>query len=357
LKYTARVVHNSQEKLIHFKNHFLFNLKLGRYSMDRRILLVPIFMLLFMEIGFGLTKYGDAEVKKGKLAIVRDGTVTLYDKNSGDIPVLKNDVLRVGKKSFVILNTIEETTIKMGANAVFQIRPWKQRNKTGYLRMLYGKIVFQTRKLLKKKRKFKIKTATATIGVKGTDAEVELTANSNLQILSLEGKPYIQSRVGLGVVVLEKEVAFSIAGKEVTIPIRIAKLVSSPGETGGLDKVPAGAPGGVNLNNPEILLVAGFGQIDVDNSKKELVNADEDFDPKSVNKPVDPKTDELDQEVENDINTNNDNIKNEPLNPTIPPSLPSDPPPDPQVAPDIDDVVDNAVQRSLIRVGRMKPIF
>ena len=113
-----------------------------------------------MEIGFGLTKYGDAEVKKGKLIIVRDGRTFLYDTNSGDVPVLKNDVLRVGKKSYVVLNTVEDTRIKMGANAVFQIRPWKQRKKIGYLRMLYGKLVFKTKKLLKKKRKFRYKGRT-----------------------------------------------------------------------------------------------------------------------------------------------------------------------------------------------------
>jgi hypothetical protein len=335
----------------------LFNLKLGRYSMDKRILLVPIFMLLFMEIGFGLTKYGDAEVKKGKLVIVRNGTVTLYDKNSGDIPVLKDDVLRVGKKSFVILNTIEETTIKMGANAVFQIRPWKQRNKTGYLRMLYGKIVFQTRKLLKKKRKFKFKTATATIGVKGTDAEVELTANSNLQVLSLEGEPFLQSRVGPGVVIPVTMVSFSIGGKEVTIPIVIAKLVTSPAETGGLDKVSPGAPGGVELNNPELPLIVGFSQSELDESQQELVDANEDFDPQTIEQPVDPDVEDTDQEFDDDLNESKD-IEGEELGPTIVQNNDQDEPETTQIpTPVIDDVVDNAVQRSLIRTGRMKPIF
>jgi hypothetical protein len=325
--------------------------------MDKRILLVPIFILLFMEIGFGLTKYGDAEVKKGNLIIVRNGRATLYDKNSGNIPILKRDVLRVGKKSFVILNTIEETRIKMGANAVFQIRPWKQRNKTGYLRMLYGKIVFKTQTLLKKKRKFKFKTATATIDVKGTEGEVELTANSNLQILSLEGGPTVQSRVGPGVVVPVNTVTFSIAGKRVTIPIVIAKLVPSPAETGGLDKVSAGAPDSVNLNNPEMPLIVGFSQSELDESKKELVDVNEAFDPESVDQPVDPEADETDQEFDEDLEESED-IEGEELGPTIVQDDDQDEgETTPIPAPVIDDVVDNAVQRSLIRTGKMKPKF
>lgn len=325
--------------------------------MDKRILLVPIFMFLFMEIGLGLTKYGDAEVKKGNLVIVRNGKAILYDKNSGDIPVLKDDVLRVGKKSFVILDTVEETSIKMGANAVFQIRPWKQRKKTGYLRMLYGKIVFKTKKLLKKKRKFKFKTATATIGVKGTEGEVELTANSNLQILSLEGEPTIQSRVGSGVVVPVNKVTFSIAGRRVTIPIVIAKLTPSPAETGGLDKVAPGAPGSVELNNPEMPLIGGFSQSEMDESKKELVDANEAFDPESLDQPVDPETEEVDQEFDEDLEESND-IEGEELGPTI---VQEDDQGEEEVvpvpAPDIENIVDNARQQSLIRVGRMKPTF
>jgi len=326
--------------------------------MDKRLLLIPLFIFLFLEIGFGLTKYGDAEVKKGKLIIVRDGRTFLYDANSGDVPVLKNDVLRVGKKSYVVLNTVEDTRIKMGANAVFQIRPWKQRKKIGYLRMLYGKIIFKTKKLLKKRRKFKIKTATATIGVKGTEGEVELTANSNLQILSIEGEPTVQGRVGPSMVVPVNTVTFSIGGREVRVPIVLARLQQADPETGGLDKVPPGNQGSVNLNDPGIPLMIGFTQEELDASKKELVDANEGFDSASYKEPLDKDPGEPDDGAQADVNKAEAGDP-EVLDPNVPltggtktggGSRGVD-------IPDVSDQVDNARQQSLIRIGRMKPNF
>ncbi|MCP4756586.1 MAG: hypothetical protein GY866_37465 [Proteobacteria bacterium] len=142
--------------------------------------------LLILNTAFGLTRYGDARIKRGSLTIVREGFSSTYDNREEEIEILKNDVLRVGKRSLVVLKTVENATIRMGSNAVFQVRPWKQRKKRGYLRMLYGKARLQVKKI-KSRNRFRFKTATATIGVKGTDLDSDVTEDGTTSSGCFEG--------------------------------------------------------------------------------------------------------------------------------------------------------------------------
>ncbi len=249
----------------------------------------------------------------------------------------------------------------MGANAVFQIRPWKQRKKIGYLRMLYGKIVFKTKSLLKKKRKFKFKTATATIGVKGTEAEVQVSANANLQILSLEGEPMAQSNIGDTLVVPVNKISFSIGGREITAPI-VAALYTSPSPD--LDMVDPGSPSSTNLSGGGGVEDAGIDQSDYESSKEETVEADDSFAEGSLDVPEDEDVDIPTDEESQDL-AQADDMEAEVLEPTIAaggqgagtdPNLGASDI-DIENIVTIDNDVDKARQQNQIEIGRLKPIF
>jgi hypothetical protein len=96
-------------------------------------------------------------------------------------------VLKVGDDSLVILKTVEDAIVRMGSNAVFQVRPWKQKKKHGFLRMLYGKAIFNVRKFFVKKKRFNFKTATAVAGVRGTGMIPQVTSTGAQETQVIEG--------------------------------------------------------------------------------------------------------------------------------------------------------------------------
>jgi hypothetical protein len=195
-------------------------------------LFLLIFILFIMAVTgtntFALNEYGKLNVIKGGVSIIRDGVTSIYDIKDGKIVVLKNDVMRVGASSSVILKTVENTTIKMGSNAVFEIRPWKRKSKFGYLRMLFGKSIFQTKKRIIRKR-FRIRTATATIGVKGTVCSPEVSSNGNTSLACQEGTGTMTSPDGVGVDVPANTISFAFGGK-VTKSVKSGDVEESSAE-------------------------------------------------------------------------------------------------------------------------------
>ena len=126
--------------------------------MKKYLFLWLILPALLIEPVSALTKYGTARIQNGELTVIRDNQENVYVPGNGNVDILVNDVIRVGKNSLVVIDTVEQTNIRMGDNAVFQVRPWKTRGRTGYLRMLYGKMNFETKKL-PQRRRFRFKTA------------------------------------------------------------------------------------------------------------------------------------------------------------------------------------------------------
>ena len=186
--------------------------------MQKKISFLFMSLLLVVTTAYGLEEYGKITVLQGRLAIIRDDGVMTYDQGDGKISVLNNDVLRVGQSSAAILETIENTTIKIGSNAVFEVRPWKRKSKFGYLRMLFGKGIFHTKKLFKRKR-FRIKTATATIGVKGTTCSPEVTSIGNTSLACQLGTGTMTSTQGVSFDVPANTISFTLAGK-ITKPVK-----------------------------------------------------------------------------------------------------------------------------------------
>ncbi|MCP4294234.1 MAG: hypothetical protein GY786_01355, partial [Proteobacteria bacterium] len=226
-------------------------------------------------------KYADAFVKRGTLTIVREGKALKYKKNyKKPVEVQKDDVIRSGRRSYVKLKTVERTTIFMGSNAVFQVRPWKQKKEQGFLRMLFGKAKFKTAKLKSKRRKFSLKTAMAVIGVKGTGWK-QSTASSGatdtdvsegvVQVTPFKGPPI---NLGAG------QRSLTISQNEVSNPIETGKESSSPADE---DKDPEDldAPSPTSKQSTEIdgenkyVETGNVDQSKLDESKKESVDIDE----------------------------------------------------------------------------------
>ncbi|PCI24730.1 MAG: hypothetical protein COB67_11330 [SAR324 cluster bacterium] len=159
-------------------------------------------LLLLLETSFGLVKYGEAYIQKGNLTIIRDGKLYRYASQEEAIEILKNDILRVGKNSLVKLETVQDTHIQMGSNAVFQVRAWKEGRKKGYLRMLFGKSRFKTTRSRTKRRRFSVKTAMAVVGVKGTEWDQQTTSNGVSDTVVRDGivgvTPHFGKQITLG---------------------------------------------------------------------------------------------------------------------------------------------------------------
>ena len=95
----------------------------------KKIIIILFSVLIFTSPALGLTKYGDATIKKGYLTVVRGGKNLKFSDTSQTHVILNKDVLKVGDDSLVTLKTIQDSIVQMGSNAVFQVRPWKHKKR------------------------------------------------------------------------------------------------------------------------------------------------------------------------------------------------------------------------------------
>jgi 6-phosphofructokinase len=120
------------------------------------------------------------------MIVLRGGQNLKFSDSGRTYVIFNNDVLKVGGDSMVILKTVEDAIVRMGSNAIFQVRPWKQKKKHGFLRMLYGKAIFKVRKFFVKKKRFNFKTATAVAGVRGTEWKTQTTSTGVMDTEGIE---------------------------------------------------------------------------------------------------------------------------------------------------------------------------
>ena len=125
-------------------------------------------LLLVGSFAQAAERYGDALVEKGQMTIVRSGKRLAFKSSASAVPVEQGDLIRVRKNSKIVLNTIEKSIISLGANSVFQVKPFQKKESKGFFRMLFGRFRAKVTGLTRG-QEFNIKTATATIGVKGTE--------------------------------------------------------------------------------------------------------------------------------------------------------------------------------------------
>ncbi len=194
----------------------------------KKLILCFVFLLLSAS-GYGLTKYGSVTVNKGDLTILRDGKRLSFSAGEKSIKVMKKDVLRAGKNSLITLNTVQQTSVELGSHAIFQVRPFKIGNKTGYLRMLFGKARFQTTGFTKENsRRFRLRTATAVIGVKGTEWIQQTNSNGVTDTEVLEGIVGISTETGLEIDVNIGRRAVALSNRKISKPIKVKKVSIPP---------------------------------------------------------------------------------------------------------------------------------
>ena len=137
-------------------------------------------------------KYGDAILEKGTLTVVRGGQNLKFSKAPESIPVFVDDLLRVGEDSSVSLKTREKSTINMGANAVFQVKPFQFQEKQGFARLLFGRFRSVVSGLTGGES-MNTKTATAVIGVKGTENLAAIRPRGDTMLIGVKDRTSVQS--------------------------------------------------------------------------------------------------------------------------------------------------------------------
>lgn len=133
-----------------------------------RIAALAVLGLFLSAPAWAASKYGNANIEKGKITVLREGTRLTYNEGDSKIDINHQDVIRVGKDSNIVLSTVEKSTITLGSNAVFHVKPWQRREDKGFFRMLFGRMRAKISGLGVNER-FNVQTSNATIGVKGTE--------------------------------------------------------------------------------------------------------------------------------------------------------------------------------------------
>lgn len=154
--------------------------------------LVVALLALTASVVTAQDKYGDALLQKGELTVIRRGQNLKFNQANQSVPVFVDDVLRVGADSSVVLKSRDKATISMGANAVFQVKPFEYQEKKGFARMLFGRFrsVIQG---LGGQESMNAKTATAVIGVKGTENLTSVRPRGDTMLVGVENTTTIQN--------------------------------------------------------------------------------------------------------------------------------------------------------------------
>ena len=247
--------------------------------------------------------YGDMRLEQGSLIVVREGKSLAFKDLSEGIKINKYDVVRTNLDTRAIMDTVENTRITLGSNAVFQVMPWKNRNKTGFFRMLFGKAKLKTTALRSKSRKFRMKTAMAVIGIKGTEWWVQATVDGNTSVVTKHGTVGLLGPSGTEQDVNPGQVSIVINGKAASnsamAPPDLQKSTSddsinSPSPTDSKASVIVGEETFVELG------VATKG--DIAESKQEIVAINETFDKDQLATVTQEKEELADEEFESELN-------------------------------------------------------
>ena len=208
--------------------------------------------VLFAATAWGAAKYGDATIESGKMTVLREGKRLVFRAPDGGVQINEQDVIRVGRKSKVVLNTPAPATITLGSNSVLHVKPWQKRRKRGFLRMLFGRVRATVTTVVGKER-FTVRTATATIGVKGTDFTTAVTAQANTSVNVADG---IVGLVGPDGV----EVDIPIGQISVVVGLRTTPPAPTPPEVEAapLDAPDPTTPEALELPAQEALIEAGI---------------------------------------------------------------------------------------------------
>jgi hypothetical protein len=269
----------------------------------KKIIIIFVFIFMFVSPAFGLTKYGDATIKKGHLIVLRGGQNLKFSDSGRTYLILNKDVLKVGDDSLVILKTVEDAIVRMGSNAVFQVRPWKQKKKHGFLRMLYGKAIFKVRKFFVKKKRFNFKTATAVAGVRGTKWKEQTTSTGAGETEGIEEIVVITpAGRDFEIHVKPGERSLTLNTVKITKPIKVPveERVREEEPEIVLTSLPPTSKESVKIENKEFYIINNIVTVDeFKESESEIVDINENFD--KLEEPPPGAKEEVEEEPDEDF--------------------------------------------------------
>ena len=222
-----------------------------------RISFLLTMIFLFGSGAMAATQYGNAVIEKGSMTVVREGRSLKFDQVDQEIPINEDDLLRVRPNSLVILNSREKAQITLGGNAIFHVKPWQSKGKTGFMRALFGKFRASVVNLLGGEQ-FNVRTATATIGVKGTEYQTQVTNRGTTLTIVRESVVGFQGQRGAEVDIGEGMVSVVININPATPPVPVPPAVAAQHGRDNLEAPAPNGPQGGTLAGERGLIEAGI---------------------------------------------------------------------------------------------------
>ena len=220
------------------------------------------------------TPYGEAVVEKGRITVMRDGKNMRFRKSATPITIQEGDLIRVRRKSQVLLKSREKATITLGANAVFHVQAWKAKEKSGFARMLFGRVRASITGLTGGER-FNVKTATATIGVKGTGYRSAVNPRGDAMLITTENVVQFGGPTGGDQDVGINNISVVVNGRAASAPVLTPDVVAQVFSDDNLDSPPANSDAARGLPAEKELVEAGIiDQDDADEGKKDTGESD-----------------------------------------------------------------------------------
>jgi hypothetical protein len=185
--------------------------------------ILTVFVFLGVTIfssGWAATKYGNADIRKGRITVLRKGSRLTFRQGDNRVQINHLDVIRVGRESQIVLSTVEKATVTLGSNAVFQVKPWQRKEDKGFFRMLYGRMRAKISRLGASQR-FNVHTATATIGVKGTEEVIFLNVQGDSTVGVTESAVALKGRGGGQLNILQGRASGVVGGRTPNVTFAI----------------------------------------------------------------------------------------------------------------------------------------
>ncbi len=214
-------------------------------------------ILLFGSGAMAATQYGNAVIDKGAMTVVREGRSLKYDQVNQEIPINEGDLLRVRPNSLVTLSSREKARVTLGGNAIFHVKPWQSKGKTGFMRALFGKFRASVVGLLGGEQ-FNVRTATATIGVKGTEYQTQVTNRGTTLTIVRESVVGFQGQRGAEVDIGEGMISIVININPATPPVPVPPDVAAQHRPDDLEAPAPNGPEGGTLAGEKGLIEAGI---------------------------------------------------------------------------------------------------
>ncbi|MDH4120278.1 MAG: FecR family protein [Deltaproteobacteria bacterium] len=169
-------------------------------------------------------QYGEGTLEEGNVTILRNGKPMVMSKGAAKIAIMEKDLIRMGAKGRMVIQTNEKAVVTLGPNAILHVEPWSQRDKKGNVRMLFGRFRTQVSGLVTGEQ-FNVKTATATIGVKGTEYVAIVSSNGNTTMIPVENVVQLEGLDGLAQDVTPGQMSVVINGQRATQPTSVPSEV------------------------------------------------------------------------------------------------------------------------------------